>query len=543
AVEATTTATVTTKAAPAKLTEVAVGTAPTTTTATRSTAAATAEGRFASDSLKEGWDLLVGFFEELHKLSDDTTVATVEEGGGNTRVSSTTSTTDTVNIVVDVSGEVIIDDVGDIGDIETTCSNGSGNEDGAASISEEFKGTLTFTLGTITVNGGGGEVLVNEEVGERVRHALRLDEDEGQAAGMGVENVKEDRALVNIFNVFDTLSRTDTTNGKENVVLQEVPSEHLDIAGEGGREHQSLAIGNSGHILALDNATDLRLETHVQHTISLVKDQVLDVAKGNATTLYEIDQSSGSSNKQIAATLNLTELGANIGTTVDDAGSNPGSVGEFARLIINLRNEFSGRGENQRSRVGLALASETTTATGRGRDRRRSVQEGLRKDREEETTSFTGTSLGTGHQITATRDNGDGVLLDRCGDLVVSELDVAAQMLIQRRAKELVDRLWHVTSRSLDGNVVILLEVDTSVLLGRVVDGTKELTLDSGTVGRCLRTSGGWGRTTAVDWGRSIRLAVAHMRGNVGTSSGRRALLALRSQVEPTHVELVRHIR
>lgn len=275
----------------------------------------------------------------------------------------------------------------------------------------------------------------------------------------------------------------------------------------------------------------------------------------------------------------------------------------------------------------------------------------MRKDREEETTSFTRTSLGTGHQITATRDNGNGVLLDRCGDLVVSELDVAAQMLIQRRAKELVDRLWHVTSRSLNGNVVILLEVDTSVLLGRVVDGTKELTLDSGvgwardvlavpplsiagassrvvaaaattvaalissavaatttttapttasvvvvlvvvaaggsalwavapvslagrevlvlaashvntnelrfwmgwlglpSPGAVAQTVGGslssrrWGRTTAVNGGRSIRLAVAHMRGNVRASSGRRASLALRAQVEPTHVELVRHIR
>lgn len=279
-----------------------------------------------------------------------------------------------MDVVINVSRQVIVDNVCDIGDIETTGSNGSGNEDGAASISEEFQGTLTFTLGTITVNGGGREVLVNEEIGERVRHALGLDKDEGQAAGMGVENIKEDRALVNIFDVFDALSnvlrgRTDTTDGKENVVLKEVPGEHLDIAGEGGREHQSLAVGNGGHILTLDNAANLRLETHVQHTISLVKNQVLDVAKGDATTLYEIDQSSGSSNKQIAATLNLTELRANIGTTVDDAGPNPGSVGEFSRLIINLRDQFSGRGKDQRSRVGLALTSETTTTTGRGRDR------------------------------------------------------------------------------------------------------------------------------------------------------------------------------
>jgi hypothetical protein len=36
---------------------------------------------------------------------------------------------------------------------------------------------------------------------------------------------------------------------------------------------------NTGHILALNNASDLWLETHIQHTISLVENQVLDIAQ------------------------------------------------------------------------------------------------------------------------------------------------------------------------------------------------------------------------------------------------------------------------
>jgi hypothetical protein len=38
----------------------------------------------------------------------------------------------------------------------------------------------------------------------------------------------------------------------------------------------------------------LRLETHVQHTISLIENQVLDVAKGDAATLDKIDETTRS---------------------------------------------------------------------------------------------------------------------------------------------------------------------------------------------------------------------------------------------------------
>lgn len=388
-----------------------------------------------------------------------------------------------MDVVVNVGGKIVVDDVSDIGNIQSSGGNGGSNKNGASTVAEELEGTFTLTLSSVTMNRSGGEVLVDEEVGERVGHALGLDEDQGEATGVGVEDVKKNGALVNVLDVLDLLGDvlrggTDTTNGEEDVVLEEVAGEHLDVAGEGGREHQGLAFLDVGHILAFDDAANLGLETHVKHTISLIQNQVLDVAEGDATSLYEIDQSTGSSHKQITAALDLSELGANIGTTVDDARSDPGSVGELSGLIVDLRNKLTGGGEDQRGGVGLALT--TKLSRGIGGDRRRTVDEGLRKDGEEETTSLSGTSLSASHEITAAHDNGDGVLLDGGGDLVVGELDVAAEVLIQRRGGELVDGLGNIVAGSLDRNVVVLLEVDTGVLLGRVVGGTEKLTLDTG---------------------------------------------------------------
>lgn len=46
-----------------------------------------------------------------------------------------------------------------------------------------------------------------------------------------------------------------------------------------------------------------------------------------------------------------------------------------------------------------------------------------------------------------------------------------------------MDGLGDVTTRSFDRDIVVLLEVDTSVLLGRIVGSTKKLTLDTGVLG------------------------------------------------------------
>lgn len=213
------------------------------------------------------------------------------------------------------------------GGIHTSC-NSSSDEDWATTISEHLKGTFTLTLSTITVNGGSREVLVNEEIGQRVCHALGFDENQSKASTVGVEDVKKNRALVHVFNVFDLLSDvlgggTDTTNRQEDVVFQEVASEHLNVAGEGGGKHESLTVLNTGHILTLDNSADLWFETHVQHTISLIKNQVLDVLERDTPTLNQIDKTTWGSNKEIAPSLDLAELGADVSTTVNNAGSDP----------------------------------------------------------------------------------------------------------------------------------------------------------------------------------------------------------------------------
>jgi hypothetical protein len=107
-----------------------------------------------------------------------------------------------------------------------------------------------------------------------------------------------------------------------------------------------LAILSARHIFALDNTTNLGFETHVKHTVGLIKDEVTDVGKADASTLDKIDETARSSTEEVTSTLDLTELLVDVCTAVHDGGANPGTVGEFAGLIVNLRDQFTSRRQN-----------------------------------------------------------------------------------------------------------------------------------------------------------------------------------------------------
>ena len=116
-----------------------------------------------NNSLQPSRNLLIRLTKELDEVTNDVLVATVEEGSGNTSVTSTTSTTDTMNIVINIGGKVIIDDMGNVGDIKSTSSDGGGNHDGSATLTEGLEGRFALPLGSVTMNRRSG-IVVGDEV-------------------------------------------------------------------------------------------------------------------------------------------------------------------------------------------------------------------------------------------------------------------------------------------------------------------------------------------------------------------------------------------
>ena len=255
---------------------------------------------------------MVCFFQKFEEISCDVAISAIEECGGETGVASATGTTDSMDIIVDIARKIVVDDVSDVGDVETTSCDSCGNHDWCLTTTEHFESTFSFPLSAISVNGSSGEVGVEKEVGQCVGSTFCFDKDEGEATGgHGVQDIEEYGTLVNVLDIFNFLCdvfgcRSYSTDTQEDVVFQEIASEDLDITREGGAEHERLTIVHAGHVFSFDYSADLRFKTHVEHSICFVENQKFDVCQTDSTTFDQVDQTSRSRRQQITAPFNLT---------------------------------------------------------------------------------------------------------------------------------------------------------------------------------------------------------------------------------------------
>jgi hypothetical protein len=61
----------------------------------------------------------------------------------------------------------------------------------------------------------------------------------------------------------------------------------------------------------------------------------------------------------------------------------------------------------------------------------------------------------------------------------VCEINVLEEMIIERRIGEFEDRFGNIMARGFDGDIIVLFEVDTGLLLGWVVSYAEKLSLQT----------------------------------------------------------------
>lgn len=96
----------------------------------------------------------------------------------------------------------------------------------------------------------------------------------------------------------------------------------LDILWPCGTEHEGLTIRAN----LTNDLSNLGLETHIEHTISFVHDEIGHSAKICFVSLKHIDETTGGGNHNLDATLQIADLGA-LGRTTVDGGVPDARVG------------------------------------------------------------------------------------------------------------------------------------------------------------------------------------------------------------------------
>jgi hypothetical protein len=93
----------------------------------------------------------------------------------------------------------------------------------------------------------------------------------------------------------------------------------LDILGPRSTEHERLTIRPD----LRNDLSDLRLETHVQHTVCLIQDKVRDAAKVGLLGFQHVDETTGSGDDDFDTSGEVTNLRTLGSATINCSVANP----------------------------------------------------------------------------------------------------------------------------------------------------------------------------------------------------------------------------
>lgn len=349
---------------------------------------------------------------ESLKLLQSIAILLGDEVDGNTLTTETTTTTNSVDVVLLGDGEIKVDDKGDLLNIDTTGQQIGGNQDTGRTRSELLHDSITLGLVHLTVNGRDGELLGSKTLGNHVDLSLGVAENNGLGDRDGLVQVAENLELVLLL-VNVNVELLDTFKGKlilldknADGVTHELGGDLKNILGHGGGQENDLDLGGE----VLENVVNLGLETTGQHLIGLIEDEHLDgVGVENSTADNVVDTAGGTDN-DVNTSVDSSGILLDGGTTDTGVADNAEGVTKTQNDLLDLEGKLTS-GSKEES-LGLGNA-----------------QVNVLENRDREGSGLTGTGLSLGKNI-VTLDNGENsTLLNGRGRLETVSVDTCCNVL------------------------------------------------------------------------------------------------------------------
>jgi hypothetical protein len=189
----------------------------------------------------------------------------------------TAGTADPVDIIFWMTGEVVIDDVGNAFHIDSTCSDVGRNKDPDTAGLKILECTKTLILRAVGVKCRTRDTEGFKTTGNSVSSVFCAGKDEyglhgfifqkmGKEGGFGVVGYLEQV----LGHRFCRIRATPDFNQFR--VMHEFPGQPLDFPGKSGGKEQGLTLPREKP----DDLTDVRDESHVEHSIGFVENQELE---------------------------------------------------------------------------------------------------------------------------------------------------------------------------------------------------------------------------------------------------------------------------
>ena len=168
---------------------------------------------------------------ELFDFSHHANIIGGDEVDGNTLSAETTTSSNTVDVVLTVSREIVVDDQGDLLDIDSTSKQIGGDQNTGRSGSELLHDNITLSLFHVAVHGRDGEITGGKLVGKPVDLSSGVAEDNCLGDGDSFVEIGEGVELP-FFLLDSNVELLDTFEGQLSLLDQDTNRVTHELSGD-----------------------------------------------------------------------------------------------------------------------------------------------------------------------------------------------------------------------------------------------------------------------------------------------------------------------
>jgi hypothetical protein len=388
------------------------------------------------------WHLLDLSVVELLELTEWLDVVVGNKIDCDSLSSETSRSSDSVNVVLEILWEIVVDDKGNLMDINSTSQKIGGDENTGRSSSKLSQDNITILLSDVSVSGGDSEVLSAHSVGEVIDLSSGVTEDDGLGNVEGIVQVNEGIHLPLLLLDVD-VELLDTFKGElvslnedSHWISHELGGNVKSVIWHGGREESNL----SGGWEKGEDVVDLILESTRKHLISLIEEEDLDGSSAENLSAEHVVDTSGGSDDDVASLLELSDIITNASSSDAGVALNSEVLSQRRNDLLDLLCELTSWGQDE----SLGLVDREID---------------LLQHSNSEGGSLSSSGLGLGDHVLSAGQWKDSSLLDSGWLLKSIRVDTTEKFLLE----------VHVIKRVSDNIVVRLEVIDVEGRIGGVV--------------------------------------------------------------------------
>mmetsp|Transcript_11574 Transcript_11574/g.12721 ORF Transcript_11574/g.12721 Transcript_11574/m.12721 type:complete len:380 (+) Transcript_11574:1082-2221(+) len=329
---------------------------------------------------------------------------------GDSLTSETSRSTDSVNIVFDVIGRVVVDDKGDLLDINTTCQQIGGDQNSGSTGSEFSHDQFSLVLIHITMHGGDGKHLLGHLLGQPIDLAASLAVDNGLLDIQIFVQITQQSELL-FFLVDGDIELTDTFQSQfffldqdSLGVSHEQFGEIQNFLGHGGGNEDNLDIRRQHS----EDFLDLVLESSGQHFVGFIQNEQLQAVQFEGLSVDHIRDTSGGTNDNVDTFLEDTHIFHNLGSTNTSVNLDLHEFRDVGDNFLGLLGQFTSGGDNQSLAFAQSFVNSLQKTNG-------------------ESGSLSSSRLSLGDSVVGTDDRDDTFLLNDGGLDETVSIDTSQQ--------------------------------------------------------------------------------------------------------------------